>query len=54
MVVDFPLQWSAILHGPSRIDFNIPVYVADNDHVDVHLLFTHDCGVVAERYRYTG
>ena len=43
MVVDFPLLWSALCPGTGRSDWIIPVDVADNDHVDVRLLFTHCC-----------
>ena len=49
-------RWLSIFHYYGQrtmvetvlINCIIPVYVTDNDHVDVHLLFTHGCCAVVE------
>ena len=47
MVVDFPLFLSAHFDDWERTDFVIPVDMANNDHVDVRLFFTHDLLVLS-------
>lgn len=54
MVVDFPLLLSAQYDDSNQIDIILPVDVADDDHVDVSLFFTHDCCVVEGRFRCIG